>query len=365
MKGVLRVATISGIPVQIHWSFSLLFFWVYYEGSKIGMLWDEILMFGFLIMSLFFCVVLHEFGHAFSARYYGVGTRDITLSPIGGIARLNQMPEKPIQEFMVALAGPLVNIAIAILIALGLWLFSPNFLPEGNSSMAETFSSRTNFFPILLGLNVIMAVFNLIPAFPMDGGRMLRSLLSMKLGRLKATRIASIVGRILAVAFLAYAIYNQDLIMGFISVFVFVMAWQEYRMVIMEGILDRKNLKELMRVDFSKFLYTDSVQQVVDTFVEGVEKNFLIFDDWGRQRGVLKRASILAAMQKKDFDSAIDKYITLAAAHLNSTDSLKVAYELMQNPDHLIIPVFEDGMMVGVLDQKVLDDYLRAEQRRG
>ncbi len=364
MKGVLRVATISGIPVQIHWSFSLLFFWVYYEGNKFGMEWNEILIFGSLVMALFFCVILHEFGHAFSARYYGVGTRDITLSPIGGVARLNQMPEKPIQEFVVALAGPSVNLVIAVLLFLGLWLFAPSPWPTFNGTMAEMFASPSNFLPILLWMNLIMAGFNLLPAFPMDGGRMLRSLLSMKTGRVKATRIASFVGRILAVGSLVCAVYIEDVILGLISVFVFVMAGQEYKMVKMEGVLDRQNIKELMRVDFSKFLYTDRVQQVVDTFVEGVEKNFLIFDDWGRQRGILKRSEILSAMQKKDFDSDIDKYTTLAAVHLNSSDSLKVAYGLMQNPDHLIIPVFEDGAIVGVLDQKALDDYLKAEQKK-
>ncbi len=364
MKGVFRVATISGIPVQIHWSFSLLFFWVYYEGNKFGMQWNEMLIFGSLIMALFFCVVLHEFGHAFSARYYGVGTRDITLSPIGGVARLNQMPEKPIQEFMVALAGPMVNIVIAAFLGIGLWLFASSPWPEFDGTMPEFFSKSTNFLPILLGMNLAMAVFNLLPAFPMDGGRMLRSLLSMKTGRVKATKIAAFIGRVLAVIGFFLAVYSEDVVMGLISVFVFVMAGQEYKMVKMEGVLNRQNIKELMRVDFSKFLYTDTVQQVVDTFVEGEEKNFLVFDDWGRQRGILKRSEILSAMQKKDFDSEIDPYTTLAAVHLNSMDSLKVAYGLMQNPDHLIIPVFEDGVIVGVLDQKRLDDYLRAEQKK-
>lgn len=364
MKGVFRVATISGIPVQIHWSFSLLFFWVYYEGHKYGMELSEILMFGLLVVALFFCVVLHEFGHAFSARYYGVGTRDITLSPIGGVARLNEMPEKPIQEFMVALAGPMVNLVIAVLLALGLWIFVPENWFTFNNTMVETFSKPTNFFPLLLGMNLIMAVFNLIPAFPMDGGRMLRALLSMKIGRMRATKIASIVGRVTAVGFLVYSFYAQDVILGLISMFVFVMAGQEYKMVKMEGVLERQNIKDLMRTNFSKFMYTDSVQKVVDVFVEGEEKNFLVFDDWERQRGILKRSEILSAMQKKDFDSAIDKYTTPAAVHLNSTDTLKVAYGLMQNPDHLVIPVFEEGTIVGVLDQKALDDYLKAEQKK-
>jgi len=364
MKGVLRIATVSGIPVQIHWSFSLLFFWVYYEGNKSGMELSEILVFGLLIMSLFLCVILHEFGHAFSARYYGVGTRDITLSPIGGVARLNQMPEKPIQEFMVALAGPMVNLVIAVFLILGLWAFAPYVKPRMNNSMVEMIASPTNFLPLLLAMNLAMALFNLLPAFPMDGGRMLRSLLSMKTGRVKATKIASIVGRIMAVGFLIFAVYSEDVVLGLISMFVFVMAGQEYKMVKMEGVLKRQNIKELMRVDFSKFRYTDRVQEVVDVFVEGKEKNFLVFDDWGRQRGLLKRSEILSAMQKKDFDSEIDKYTTSAVVHLNSTDSLKVAYGLMQNPDYLIIPVFEDGEIVGVLDQKTLDDYLRAEHKK-
>ncbi|MFM7155092.1 MAG: M50 family metallopeptidase, partial [Bacteroidota bacterium] len=152
-----------------------------------------------LFMSLFVCVLLHEYGHALAARRYGVKTQDIVLMPIGGVARLEKMPDKPMQEFVVAIAGPMVNVVIAILLILGIWLFTdPAYIElmtnlvisaeEGNSIIEESgiqIPQPLQFAINLAILNIVLVVFNMIPAFPMDGGRVFRALLSMKTGRPK------------------------------------------------------------------------------------------------------------------------------------------------------------------------------------
>jgi Zn-dependent protease len=179
-----------GIPLYIHWSFWLLPLWVVVATRALGGV--ELAMNLAILAALFGCVLLHELGHALTARYYGIGTRSITLYPIGGVARLERLAEKPTQELWITVAGPAVNLAIATLLTAVLLVvggFDPGLIW---GSLAGVFLIR------LLFLNLIMVVFNLLPAFPMDGGRMLRSLLAMGLGQLRATRIAVNVGIVMA-----------------------------------------------------------------------------------------------------------------------------------------------------------------------
>ena len=224
MKGAFRIITLFGIPVQLHWSFGLIVFWILYVAYSSGMDLQSMLWFSLFIIALFICVVMHEFGHALSARRYGVNTRDITLLPIGGVARLERLPDKPIQEFVVAIAGPLVNVAIALVLGLGLWLFSSYDEILGviqQMDQQNAFSGLLNFVIMLVCLNAMLVGFNLLPAFPMDGGRIFRSLLSIRLGRVKATRIASYIGQLLALGFFGWGMYNGEFILGLIGIFVF------------------------------------------------------------------------------------------------------------------------------------------------
>ena len=179
-----------GIPLYLHWSFWLLPLWVVLATQGAGSV--ELGLSLAVVAAAFGCVLLHELGHALTARLFGIGTRDITLYPIGGVARLERLAEKPSQELWITLAGPGVNLAIAVLLAIVVSLaalFGPGLVLN---SVAGTFLVR------LLVVNVIMVVFNLLPAFPMDGGRVLRSLLSLVLGNLRATRIAVSVGVVMA-----------------------------------------------------------------------------------------------------------------------------------------------------------------------
>jgi Zn-dependent protease len=184
MRGAIKLFTWFGIPVFLHWSFGLIFVYIlWYAQSNDLSLYETAWLTG-LFMALFVCVLLHEYGHALSARRYGVKTRDIVLMPIGGVARLERMPEKPIQEFVVAIAGPLVNVAIAILLMVLIWIFADPIHLELLQSMllsdpdAEVMEEVSIQIPQLLqfainlaGTNLVLVLFNMIPAFPLDGGR--------------------------------------------------------------------------------------------------------------------------------------------------------------------------------------------------
>ncbi len=219
-----KIARILDIDLFIHWTFWLLPVWVLYnhDESSTFPAWMEML----LIACLFACVVLHEFGHALAAREFGIRTRSITLSPLGGLAQLERMSHKPWEEFCIAIAGPLVNVAIALVLGVGL-------LGAGALGTAIFDALVWRFVSVLLVMNVSLVVFNMLPAFPMDGGRVLRAILAGSMGLLQGTRVAVIVGTITAALIgLAGLFWNPVLV--FIAVFVIWAGHQELRALEME-----------------------------------------------------------------------------------------------------------------------------------
>lgn len=364
MRGVWKIATVTGIPVQIHWSFSFLFFWIYYEGSQKGLLWNEIFTFALLLMALFTCVILHEFGHALAARRYGVSTKDITLSPIGGVARLTRLPEKPVQEFVVAIAGPLVNIAIGLVIGIVFLIFSIRFLPLFSTNPTQMLSNPANFFQCLFFLNIGLALFNLLPAFPMDGGRMLRSLLSMKLGRLKATRVASLIGRMIAVLLLGVAIFNGDVLFGLVSIFVFFMAAQEYYMVRMDDVLMNKCIGDLNEQgNFTRLQSAEKMTKAIEVFSKGKEKNFLVFDQSEKLCGLLVENEIQTAIKGENVDGLIGNHLKNIHGVVLLEDNLNSVYSRMNKPTHQVLPIYDAGNLVGVIDQDRLNRFVKKKVR--
>jgi len=226
MKWSYRIARIAGIDVKIHITFLLLlaYFWV--TDGRDGGTFQGIWWMAFILL-LFLCVLLHEFGHAMAGRHYGIRTPDITLLPIGGVARMQGGVQKPWQEFVIAVSGPAVNVVIAGVLWVALLLFPV---------LRHPISSQ--ILPNLMMINLALVIFNMIPAFPMDGGRVLRALLAMKLNYLKATKIAARTGQVLAVGFVIVGLdWNPMLI--FIGLFVFTAARQELNDVIFREQIER------------------------------------------------------------------------------------------------------------------------------
>jgi len=371
MRGSFQIAKFFGIPVQIHWTFGLIFVWVLYVGFRENWDWASIAWSAMFVLALFVCVVMHEFGHALTARKYGVNTRDIILSPIGGVARLDRLPEKPMQEFYVAIAGPLVNVGIMAIL-------SPYLLLVTSDQRAQLFSIFNNsnnvfvrdltpvdFFVFgLIFLNGMLAVFNLLPAFPMDGGRVLRALLSIRLGRMRATRIAAYTGQVFAVLLLAYGIWESSPITAFIGVFVFFMAANEYRMVRMDSALDNFTVSDVVRSNFTRFYLNDSMEMVAEAVAHGWEKNFLVFDNWQTPRGVLTEENIMKAIKQRAFDQPVENFMLEKQEPLLVTDSLKNVFIQTQQNNSSIFPVYnEAGHLVGVLDSGMLYNFLRMQQK--
>lgn len=224
MKGAHRISTVSGIGVFVHWTL-----WVFFAGLfgmalwRGGSVWTAFWGLG-LIGCVFGCVALHELGHALAAKQFGIGTRDITLYPFGGIARLTASTMKPAEELWVALAGPAVNVGIAAV------LYVLSGIVEASVSVHSVLEPG-GFLSTLMWLNISLAAFNMIPAFPMDGGRVLRAGLASRMRYDAATQVAVFVGTVIAAGFFFFGLFTLNPVLAFIGVFVFFGAMQEARIV--------------------------------------------------------------------------------------------------------------------------------------
>lgn len=375
MRGSLQVARLFGIPVKLHWTFLFIFLWLGFTSYSQG--WDMVSTFWAFafLLSLFVCVVLHEFGHALTARRYGVNTRDIILSPIGGVARLDHLPENPWQELMVAIAGPLVNVAIGVVIAGLALLFSPttgshlinlySLLTEPEGNVFTIGLSAFDYFLLgLIGLNLLLAVFNMLPAFPMDGGRVLRALLSMRLSRYRATQIAAYVGQAIAVLLVMYGVYTYSFITAFIGIFVFISAANEYRMVRFDQLLKDHTVADVIRTSFTPVYQKDTLSSALNLAQSGLEKHFLVLDEWQQVVGVLPEEQLLEAVKQLPPDTtsvgnvSIDRYPSFLPQ-----DSLKEIFTQLQQGEMRIAPVYDNGELIGVVDQQTVYSFLDREEK--
>ncbi len=356
MRGSIQIAKLFNIPVLVHWSFGLLAFFVLWEGFSNDLSWEGTLWLGVFVLALFLCVVMHEFGHALTARRYGVGTRDIILLPIGGVARLDRLPEKPIHEFLVAIAGPAVNIAIVLALS-PLFLFS---VVSFNVTSNAGGINAQNFIPLLVLLNVMLAIFNLIPAFPMDGGRILRALLSMRLGRVRATKIAAVIGQLFALAFVVSSIlWVKSPMLALIGVFVFLNAWGEARSVKMNSLLDDTKLSDIMKTRFTRLHPHDTMHTAIRIMEMGAEQNFIITNEAAQSIGILHNEFIKEAMSQRDGNAPVAVYMSKHYEPLQAQDSVRFAAMRIQTNGYSIVPVEKDGQLVGVLDMKMIQEFLK------
>ena len=375
MRGSVRIATLFKIPVFVHWSFGLLLFFVIYVGKSRDASWGNIALFGAFVLMLFVCVLLHEFGHALSARFYGVQTRDITILPIGGVARLDHLPERPFQEFVVAIAGPMVNVAIFGLLSVVMYFafsLSFSFHELLTNHTDEIINPTVGFIATLMQANLMLVIFNMIPAFPMDGGRVLRALLSMQLGRARATQVAATLGQIIAIGFLIYAFLPAIVhflpktenfravhsliswafqpVLMLISFFVFFTARAENRQVRREQAMLSTKIKDVMRTNFTRLRTSDNIFSATIIVKKGIETSFLVFDDAEILRGLLQENDLADAVENRQFDALISTYSTICFENNVPNADLKSAYDQMLQAQQSILPVIENGVVVGVLD---------------
>ncbi|MBX2968988.1 MAG: site-2 protease family protein [Cyclobacteriaceae bacterium] len=350
MKYSLSLGRIAGIQVFVHWTFLILIGYIVYANLKQGMDTIDILWSIFFILTLFACVTLHELGHALAARRYHIKTANITLLPIGGVAQLESMPEKPKEELVVALAGPLVNVVIAGL------LFPVLSLSGGLDDLDVTRFSHHNFLPSLMVVNIWLAVFNMIPAFPMDGGRVLRALLSFKFERHVATRIAASIGQLLAIGFVFIGFFSNPFLI-FIGVFIFLGAQGEAQYAQARSLLSGYTVANAVMKQIPALKTTDTVDSASDQLLASQNKNFLVVDH-DNVLGTLSRDEIIRALREGKGAESIEGFMDRDFLSLQLNQPLEEAWTTMRTKQKSAAPVFSGSTLVGMLDTENVAEFL-------
>ena len=344
MRWSWKIATVAGIPVRVHATFFLLLGWFFWTGATQSL--DEAVRSVGFILAAFACVILHEFGHALTARRYGVLTRDITLLPIGGVARLDRFPRKPSQEVAIALAGPAVNVVLAAILY-SYMRFSPDTYDFSNPALLErSFTARLFVF------NVVVTGFNLIPAFPMDGGRVLRALLATRLDYVRATQIAAGIGQGIAVLFAAAGLWGNNPVLILIALFVFLAAGQESSMAQMRTAFDGVPVANAMITDFRTLRADQPLERAVEMLLDGHQQDFPVLGarDGDPPVGILTRRDLLAALARGSRDRPVGEIARKDCGVAHPREYLEDVFRrIEQSRCPALLVVSERGDVVGML----------------
>jgi Zn-dependent protease/CBS domain-containing protein len=353
-----RLGEFFGIVVYVHATFLLLIGWVALSSMQRGGGLPEIVVGILQILLLFICVVMHEYGHALTARRFGIRTEDITLLPIGGVARLERMPRDPVQELWVALAGPAVNLAIAAALFLILSLFS------GVRSLVNVPLIGAPLLLQLLWWNLAMAVFNMLPAFPMDGGRVLRALLARRIEYNRATRVAANVGQSMAFAFALFGLFNGMPSLLFIALFVYLGAEAEAQMVQTQSTFRGVPVGQVMITRFGTLDGRQTLGDAIRALLAGTQQDFPVMEE-GRVVGLLTRRDLLAALAESGPQAPITQAMHGALEPVETHASLEETYQRMQAEDLPALPVTSGGHLVGLLTMENIAEFVMIRAATG
>jgi len=354
MKWSWRIARIAGIDLYVHVTFLILVGWVALSHYLARQSAADAFTGVAFIFSLFGIVVLHELGHALTARRFGIPTRDITLLPIGGVARLDRMPQDPKQELLVALAGPAVNVVLAAI------LFVVLELGQGLSAYGDVVRVGGRFLDQLFWVNVSLAAFNLLPAFPMDGGRVLRGLLALRMDYLRATQLAAGIGQAMAVLFGFVGLFTNPFLV-FIALFVWLGAAGEASMVQMRSALAGIPVQKAMVTDFRTLAPDDPLGRAVDYVLAGFQQDFPVVEE-GRVVGVLTRSDLLNALARRGKEVRVGDVMQRDIETGGPRDMLEGVLGRLQRRRCHTLPVVQNGQLVGLLTADNLGELLMIEQ---
>ena len=353
MKWSIKLGRYLDIDVYMHFTFVLLVSWVAFANWRQAQSFAAAAAGVAFILAIFLCVVLHEFGHALSARRYGIKTRDIILLPIGGLARLERIPTNPLQELWVALAGPAVNVVIAI--GLFLWLkLTATLEPISTLTL-----STGPFLERLMAVNLFLVVFNLIPAFPMDGGRVLRALLATRLDYARATQIAAAIGQGMAVIFGFLGLFYNPFLL-FIAFFVWIGAAQEAGMAQLKSAIGGIPIKHAMINNFRTLRIDDDLKRAVELTLSGSQKDFPVMDN-GHLRGILTQADLLKALAENDKHAPVVSVIQTDFTLVDHRDMLESAFSKLKDCNCHTLPVMDQDRVVGLVTMDNLGEFMRIQ----
>jgi Zn-dependent protease/CBS domain-containing protein len=355
MRWSYRIGQIAGTDIKVHLTFLLLVAWWalmgYQEGGQSGALTGAL-----SLLALFACILLHEFGHILMARHFGVRTPDVILLPIGGVARLERIPDEPRQELLIALAGP----AVTLLIILSLYLL-PRIM---GLNVVPQLDPDASFANQLLGVNISLLLFNLIPAFPMDGGRVLRALLASRLGMVRGTRAAATLGQMLAVVGGLYGITRPAPLLVLVAFFVFLGASAEASAVETRAAGAGLRVAQMMVTDFRTIPVYATLTDAISLLLSGEQREFPVVDNIGRTEGILTRDNLIRGLSQRGAGSTVAEAMTSGVPAVEPTLGFDAALERLRASGLPALPVIDGGRLVGLLTMDNITDLLLVQRAR-
>jgi len=347
MNWSLRIARVAGIDIKVHVTFLIIVFW---GAAQFGRFGTRGVLFGAaMILLLFGCVLAHELGHSVVAQRFGVAVKQIVLLPIGGVAMLSRMPTKPAQELWVALAGPLVNVVIAAALALGVGanvalgrldiesLLRPGAEPSGTLMLVW-----------LLNANIVLVLFNMIPAFPLDGGRVLRAILAMNMSAPRATRIAAGVGQILAVLLGTFGLMSGQYMLAVIALFIFFGAGAEQSEGAARSVLSGRRVGEAYNRHALTLAPYDTLGTVVNHILTSYQPDFAVTN--GRSvLGIVTRDDVVRALAQDGRDVPVTTLMHPEPLRVSAHESLERVRELLAERGARVAAVYDGPAYLGLV----------------
>ena len=351
MSWSLNVGRVAGTMVRVHLTFLLFLAWLFaasYAASGAATAWQTLLF----VVLLFLCVLLHEFGHIFTARAFGVSTPYVTLLPIGGVAQLEHIPEEPYEEFLIAIAGPMVNVFITIV----LMVVAGAHLNASAATLID--STHVSMVDRLAIVNLFLALFNLIPAFPMDGGRVLRAALATKFGYVRATEISASIGQFVAFALgFIGLMYNPLLI--FIAIFVYLAAASEAHMVALRAASHGVPVSHAMVTHFEVLSPEAHLDDAVQTLLHTGQGEFPVVDGAGKPAGVLDRGALIKALKTQGPDTRVADAMSAEFPTVGTRATLEQAFKVLQQRAAPAVGVVDGaGKLVGLVTAETIAEMM-------
>jgi stage IV sporulation protein FB len=347
----INIGSIAGTAVRIHITFILFLIWIFVASWVQGgpeAAWNGL---AFLIL-LFACVLAHEFGHIFTARAFGVATPDVTLLPIGGVARLERIPEAPGEELLVAIAGPLVNVAIALALIV---FFGASLSPQ---HLAAVESHQVSMIDRLAAVNLFLVVFNMIPAFPMDGGRVLRALLAMRLGHVRATEVAATIGQWTAFGLGFLGLFTNPMLI-FIAIFVYLAASSEAQLVAIRAMSRDVPVSAAMITQYASLTPNERIDAAIETLLRTSQSVFPVVDESTRLVGVLGRDEMIRALKELGPDAAVAEVMTTEVPIMSHRGRLEEAFRMLQEKSKPAVGIVDaSSRLIGLVTSETVGEML-------
>lgn len=353
MKSTFNLFTLRGTKVGIHWTFILLISWILIADGLTGKTPAESLWKLSAVAAAFASVILHELGHMFAARYYGIPVKEILLLPIGGMTQLKRQPETPGQEIMISLSGPLVNFILAIVLIpflsghTPLWRSVPFFLRI----------DQLNFVFFLHSINILLAVINLIPAFPMDGGRVLRGMLELFTTPFKATNIAVWVSRFVSLLFVISGLLNMNLLLVIAGIVLLLQGTMEKHNAMVRDALKGHQLADIVIKDYRTIPSSATLREALP-FLADYRQPYFVITTGNYPVGVVSRGVLIRNVDKKHIDNPVTEFIPEDHPPFNSDISAITAWENLPPETDMIVPVITKGDLTGVISRDAIIEYL-------